>query len=111
LSLIAISKTSIHPTMKLFPVAWHYLSSSAQLNIGLNLLAREGTGLHGLATADCATNKLKVTDEIPLKCMMFNERLVTSDNCRDRRREVQSSSLKADKEGKENQKTKLEASW
>lgn len=58
--------------------------------------------MHGPATAECATSKLKANDEIPLKCMMFNERLATSDNCKDRRGEVQSSSLKADEEGKEN---------
>lgn len=60
--------------------------------------------MHGLATADCATSKPRATDDIPLKCMVFNERLATSDNCKDRRGEVQSSSLKADEEGKENRK-------
>jgi hypothetical protein len=37
------------------------------------------TGLHGLATTECATNKPKATDEIPLKCMVFNERLVKTE--------------------------------
>jgi hypothetical protein len=54
----------------------------------LNLLVLKDNGLHGLATTDCATNKPKARKEIPVECMVFNERLETSDTCKDRGGEV-----------------------